>query len=129
LYSKRAPEPNTKFLGTGMEMIAAGVILIAAGLITGEANHFSLAATSAKSWLSLLYLTTFGSIIAYTAYLWLLSTVSATVVSTYAFVNPVVAVFLGWAFASEPLNARMIAAAAIIVGAVALITIGGTDEQ
>jgi drug/metabolite transporter (DMT)-like permease len=129
LYSKRAPEPKTKFLGTGMEMITAGIMLIAAGLITGETNHFSVAAISAKSWLSLLYLSTFGSIIAYTAYLWLLSTVSATVVSTYAFVNPVVAVFLGWAFASEPLNTRMIAAATIIVGAVALITIGGKDEQ
>ena len=120
LYSKRAPEPNTKSLGTGMEMIAAGVILIAGGLITGEANHFSIAAISAKSW--------FGSIVAYTAYLWLLSTVSPTLVSTYAFVNPVVAVFLGWAFAHEPLNARMIVAAAIIVSAVALITIGGKDE-
>jgi drug/metabolite transporter (DMT)-like permease len=129
LYSKRAPQPSAKFLGTSMEMITAGVILIAAGLLTGEASHFSIEATSAKSWLSLLYLTTFGSIIAYTAYLWLLSTVSATLVSTYAFVNPVVAVFLGWAFASEPLNARMIVAAAIIVGAVALITIGGRDEQ
>ena len=129
LYSKRAPEPKAKFIGTGMEMIAAGVILIAAGLVTGEANHFSLSATSTKSWLSLLYLITFGSIIAYTAYVWLLSAASATLVSTYAFVNPVVAVFLGWAFASEPLNARMIAAAAIIVGAVALITIGGRDDR
>jgi len=128
-YSKRAPQPNAKFLGTSMEMITAGVVLIAAGLLTGEASHFSMGATTAKSWLSLLYLTTFGSIIAYTAYLWLLSTVSATLVSTYAFVNPVVAVFLGWAFAGEPLNGRMIVAAAIIVGAVALITIGGRDEQ
>ena len=129
LYSKRAPQPSAKFLGTSMEMITAGVILIAAGLLAGEARHFSLAATTAKSWLSLLYLITFGSIIAYTSYLWLLSTVSATLVSTYAFVNPVVAVFLGWAFAREPLNARMLVAAAIIVGAVALITIGGSDEQ
>jgi drug/metabolite transporter (DMT)-like permease len=129
LYSRRAPQPEAQFIGTGMEMIAAGVILIAAGLVTGEASHLALAATSVKSWLSLLYLITFGSIIAYTAYVWLLSTVSATLVSTYAFVNPVVAVFLGWAFASEPLNARMIVAAAIIVGAVALITIGGKDEK
>jgi drug/metabolite transporter (DMT)-like permease len=59
LYSKRAPEPKTKFLGTGMEMITAGIMLIAAGFITGETNHFSVAAISAKSWLSLLYLTTF----------------------------------------------------------------------
>jgi drug/metabolite transporter (DMT)-like permease len=128
LYSKRAPHPKSRVLGTAMEMIAAGVVLIAAGLIAGEGSHFAIGAASARSWMSLLYLVTFGSIIAYTAYVWLLGVVSATLVSTYAFVNPVVAVFLGWAFASEPLNGRMIAATAIIVGAVALITIGGKDE-
>jgi drug/metabolite transporter (DMT)-like permease len=129
LYSMRAPQPAEKFIGTGMEMIAAGVILLTVGMLTGEAHHFSVAAASAKSWLSLLYLITFGSIIAYTAYVWLLTTVSPTLVSTYAFVNPVVAVFFGWAFASEPLNGRTIVAATIIVGAVALITIGGTGEK
>jgi drug/metabolite transporter (DMT)-like permease len=128
LYSKRAPQAKAKFLGPGMEMIVAGAVLITAGLATGEASHFSFAATSLKSWLSLLYLITFGSIIAYTAYVWLLTTVSPTLVSTYAFVNPVVAVFLGWAFASEPLNARMVIAAAVIVSAVALITIGRKDD-
>jgi drug/metabolite transporter (DMT)-like permease len=128
LYSKRAPQPKARFLSTGMEMIVAGAVLITVGLVTGEASHFSFAAPSAKSWLSLLYLISFGSIIAYTAYLWLMSAANATLVSTYAFVNPVVAVFLGWAFASEPLNARMILAATIIVGAVALITIGGKEE-
>ena len=128
LYSKRAPHPDSRVLGTGMEMIVAGAVLITAGLVTGEASHFAIGATSAKSWMSLLYLITFGSIIAYTAYVWLLGTVSATLVSTYAFVNPVVAVFLGWAFAREPLNTRMVAAAAIIVGAVSLITVGGKNE-
>jgi drug/metabolite transporter (DMT)-like permease len=128
LYSRRAQYPKSRALGTAMEMIVAGVVLIAAGLVTGEASHFAIGAASAKSWLALLYLTTFGSIIAYTAYVWLLKAVSPTLVSTYAFVNPVVAVFLGWAFASEPLNGRTIAAAAIIVGAVALIVIGGKDD-
>ena len=128
LYAKRAPRPQANFLGPGMEMIVAGAVLITAGLVTGEASHFSFGATSLKSWLSVLYLITFGSIIAYTAYVWLLTTVSPTLVSTYAFVNPVVAVFLGWAFASEPLKARMFIAAAIIVGAVALITIGGKGD-
>ena len=128
LYSKRAPHPASRVLGTAMEMIVAGAVLLTAGVLTGEASHFAMGATSAKSWLSLLYLVTCGSIIAYTAYVWLLGAVSATLVSTYAFVNPVVAVFLGWAFASEPLNARMVGAAAIIVGAVALITIGGKDD-
>lgn len=128
LYAKYAPQAKAKFLAPGMEMIVAGAVLITAGLVTGEAGHFSFGATSLKSWLSLLYLIAFGSIFAYTAYVWLLTTVSPTLVSTYAFVNPMVAVFLGWAFASEPLNARMVIAAAIIVSAVALITIGGKDD-
>jgi drug/metabolite transporter (DMT)-like permease len=129
LYSRSAPQAKAKFLGTAMEMLVAGAVLVAVGLAIGEASHFSLGAPSAKSWLALLYLITFGSIIAYTAYVWLLRIVNPTLVSTYAFVNPVVAVFLGWAFASEPLNGRMIAAAAIIVGAVALITMGGKDVE
>jgi drug/metabolite transporter (DMT)-like permease len=128
LYSRTAPQAKADFLGTAMEMLVAGVVLFALGLATGEASHFSLAATSAKSWLALLYLIMFGSIIAYTAYVLLLRAVNPTLVSTYAFVNPVVAVFLGWAFASEPLNGRTIAAAAIIVGAVAMITMGQKDE-
>jgi drug/metabolite transporter (DMT)-like permease len=128
LYSRRAPHPENKFVGTAMEMLVASVVLVAVGLATGEASHFSVSATSTKSWMALLYLVTFGSIVGYTAYAWLLKTVSPTLVSTYAFVNPVVAVFLGWAFAREPLNLRMIVAAAIIVSGVALITIGGTDE-
>jgi drug/metabolite transporter (DMT)-like permease len=128
LYSRRAPQAKAKFLGTAMEMLVAGVVLIALGLVTGETSHFSLGAPSAKSWLALLYLIAFGSIIAYTAYVWLLKAVDPTLVSTYAFVNPVVAVFLGWAFASEPLNGRMLVAAAIIVGAVALITVGQQGE-
>jgi drug/metabolite transporter (DMT)-like permease len=128
LYTKRAPQAKAKFLSNGMEMIVAGAVLIVVGLVSGEASHFSFASPSAKSWLALLYLITFGSIIAYTAYVWLMSAVDATLVSTYAFVNPVVAVFLGWAFASEPLNARMMLAAAIIVGAVALITVSGKEE-
>lgn len=128
LYSKRAPLPKSKFLGTAMEMIAAGVVLLSAGLLSGEGGHLATGAASAQSWLALLFLIIFGSIIAFTAYVWLLATVSPTLVSTYAFVNPVVAVLLGWAVLSEPLSVRMLVAAAIIVGAVALITIGRKDE-
>jgi drug/metabolite transporter (DMT)-like permease len=128
LYSRTAPQTKEKFLGTAMEMLVAGAILVALGLATGEGSHFSFAAASVKSWLALLYLIVFGSIVAYTAYVWLLRAVNPTLVSTYAFVNPVVAVFLGWAFASEPLNLRTIAATTVIVGAVALITVGGKDD-
>ena len=128
LYSRTAPLPKEEFLGTAMRMLAASVVLIAVGLATGETKHFALAATSATSWMALLYLITFGSIVAYSAYVWLLRAVNPTLVSTYAFVNPVVAVLLGWAFAREPLNGRMIAATAVIVGAVAMITLGQREE-
>jgi len=128
LYAKHAPMPESKFIGTAMEMIAAGVVLITVGLAAGESSQLALGAVSARSWSALLFLITFGSIIAFTAYVWLVSAVSPTLLSTYAFVNPVVAVFLGWAVLSEPLNTRMVVAAAIIVGAVALITVGRKDE-
>lgn len=128
IYSKHAPLPESKFLGSAMEMLAGGALLTGVGLLTGELRHFDPAVASIGSVLALLYLITFGSLIGFTAYIWLLNTVSPALVSTYAFVNPVVAVFLGWAFASEPITARTGVAAAIIIGAVALITVGRKSD-
>jgi drug/metabolite transporter (DMT)-like permease len=128
VYSKHAPLPESKFLTTAIEMLAGGAALIFVGLVTGELASFHPHAVSARSWLSLLYLIVFGSLIAFSAYVWLLQAVSPALVSTYAFVNPVVAVFLGWAFASEPITHRTLVAAAIIIGGVALITIGRRDD-
>lgn len=116
--------PRTPMLATAVEMIGGGVLLLAAGLLTGETHGFSLAAVTLRSGLSWAYLVTFGSLVGFTAYIWLLGNVSAARASTYAYVNPVVAVFLGWALANEPLTARTLVAAAIIVGAVVLITVG-----
>lgn len=116
--------PRTPLLATAVEMIGGGALLLVAGLLAGEASRFSPADVTLRSGLSWIYLVTFGSLVGFTAYIWLLGNVSAARASTYAYVNPVVAVFLGWALASEPLTARTLVAAAIIVGAVALITVG-----
>jgi drug/metabolite transporter (DMT)-like permease len=124
IYSKHAPLPESKFLGTAMEMLAGGALLTVVGIGAGELGSFDPGAVSLRSALSLVYLITFGSLIAFSAYVWLLATVSPALVSTYAFVNPIVAVLLGWALANEPITARTGIAAAIIIGAVAPTTVG-----
>jgi drug/metabolite transporter (DMT)-like permease len=121
LLSRTANLPKSGFLAAAMEMIAGGVWLLLFGLVTGQAGQLTLAALSAKSLVSLAYLIVFGSLVGFTAYIWLLGATTAARVSTYAYVNPVVAVLLGWAFAREPMTLRTALAAAVIVGAVALI--------
>lgn len=123
IYSRGAPLPKSPLLTTGMEMLAGGVLLALLGLATGELGRLDVGAATAKSWLSLLYLILFGSLVGFTAYIWLLKVSTPAKVSTYAYVNPVVAVLLGWLFASEPLSLRMLLAAAVIIAGVALITI------
>lgn len=122
LYARSAPMPKTQLVGTGMEMLAGGALLLVVATATGEWSQAHLEAISLKSLLALAFLIIFGSLVAFSAYVWLLHHVSAARVSTYAYVNPVVAVFLGWAFASEPITPMTLASAAIIVTAVALIT-------
>ena len=126
VYSRRVRLPSSPLLATGMEMLGGGALLLILSLVTGEAASFAPAKVTTQSVLALLYLIVFGSLIGFTAYIWLLGHASAARASTYAFVNPVVAVVLGWAMANEELTPRMIGAAAVIVGAVALITIGRT---
>lgn len=120
VYSRSAQLPDSPLLATGMEMLTGGAFLLLAGVATGETVDFG--AVSTRSLLALLYLIGFGSLVAFTAYIWLLRATTPAKASTYAYVNPVVAVGLGWALAGEPLTARIAVAAAIIVGAVALIT-------
>lgn len=122
IYSRQADLPHHAMLGTGMEMLAGGVLLGIAGGLRGELGMLHPAAISMASALGLLYLVTFGSLVGFTAYIWLLDKVAPARVATYAYVNPVVAVVLGWAVLGEALTPRMFGAAAIIVGAVVLIT-------
>jgi len=122
LYSRRAPLPGDALLGTAMEMLAGGALLFLAGMASGEAGQAAWQDVSRRSVLAFLYLIVLGSLVGFSAYIWLLRNSTPAKVSTYAFVNPVVAVFLGWALGGEPLTARTLLAAAIIVGGVALIT-------
>jgi len=122
LYSRGSQLPSNPFLATGMEMIAGGVLCIVAGLAGGELSGFEPSKVSQASVISLLFLIFFGSLTAFTAYIWLLRNVQPSNVSTYAYVNPIIAVLLGWLIAGEELGGRIVLAAFIIVCAVALIT-------
>ncbi|MDP9122206.1 MAG: EamA family transporter [Acidobacteriota bacterium] len=122
LYSQRATLPASPLASTALQMLAGGGLLLLASAALGEPAHFALAQVSTRSLLALGYLIVFGALIAFTAYVWLLRTTSPVLVATYAYVNPVVAVLLGWALAGEPLTAGTLAAAAVILAGVALIT-------
>ncbi|HSJ33284.1 MAG TPA: drug/metabolite exporter YedA [Longimicrobiales bacterium] len=123
IYSRHAARPGGALLSTGMQMLMGGSLLVLAGTLTGEWARTDLDAVSLKSFLALTYLVVFGAIVGYSAYVWLLRVASPARVSTYAYVNPVVAVILGWALAGERFTPRMALAAAIIVTGVALITL------
>jgi drug/metabolite transporter (DMT)-like permease len=123
IYSRQASLPSSPFLTTAMQMLAASAGLLVVAIAFGEPWQFSVAAVSLRSILSLAYLVVFGSIMAFSAYVWLLRVSTPARVSTYAYVNPVVAVLLGAAFAGEALTVRMLVAAAVIVSGVALITL------
>ncbi|SNR53621.1 drug/metabolite exporter YedA [Hymenobacter mucosus] len=128
LYSKRRQPSPSPFLSGGMQMLCGGVVMLIVGVLRGEATGFALAQVTAKSWGAYAYLVTFGSIVAFTAYIWLLRVVEPALAGTYAFVNPVVAVLLGWAFAGESLNGGMLGGAVLIVLAVALVILGGKQQ-
>lgn len=123
VYSRKAPQPQSPFLSIGMQMISGGIMLLIAGFLRGEAVLIQPENFSLKSIAALLYLISFGSFIGFTAYIWLLKNVGVAKTSTYAFVNPVVAVFLGWAFAGETLNRQTFIAAFFILMAIITITI------
>ena len=122
LYSRRAPQPAGGLTGTAMEMQAGGVLLLLAGGLSGEWQRLNLAAVSLQSLLAMGYLVIFGSIVAFTAYLWLLRNTTPARASTYAYVNPVVAVFLGWAVLGEALTPQIGLAMVVILAGVVLIT-------
>jgi drug/metabolite transporter (DMT)-like permease len=122
LVSRRARLPAAPLLAVGMQMLVGGALLVLASGLVGEWSRFEPARVSAKSLFGMGYLVLFGSIIAYNAYIWLLKNADPTWVSTYAFVNPVVAVFLGWLLGGEQLTLRSVLATAIIVLSVVIIT-------
>ena len=120
IYQRGAPQSEATLLNVAMQMLAGGALLLAAGVALGE--RVDLAAVSGRSLGALVYLIVFGALVGYSAYVWLLKVTTPAQVSTYAYVNPVVAVVLGWALAGEPLGPRVLGAGAAVVLAVALIT-------
>ncbi|HYR09320.1 MAG TPA: drug/metabolite exporter YedA [Longimicrobium sp.] len=124
IYSRSAALPRNALVATGMEMAWGGLWLLLAGTLRGELGTLDPSAFTTASVLAYFYLVIVGSLVGFSAYIWLLGVSTPARVSTYAYVNPVVAVLLGWAMLDEPLSGRVIAAAAIIVAAVAVITMG-----
>lgn len=121
LHSKWSTGPDSHLFGVALLMVAGGAWLMLAAVATGELVAFSITSVSPLSVFSLIYLIVFGSIVAFSTYVWLLKAATPAQVGTYAFVNPVVAVALGWMFAGEPVTPRIVLAAGIIVVGVALI--------
>jgi drug/metabolite transporter (DMT)-like permease len=126
VHSRYGAQPASSTLATGMQMLGGGTVSLMTGIGTGELSSFSFAATSTASWIGWLYLVTFGSLVGFTAYVYLLKAVSPAKASTYAYVNPLVAVILGWLIAHEPITRSMVVGAAIILGAVAMISLSQT---
>lgn len=129
MYGLRATTPKSSVLTSGMQMLSGGAVLTVVGFIKGEWTNFNVADVSTNSWFALAYLVIFGSLIGFTAYSWLLKNAQPAMVATYAYVNPVIAVFLGWLIAGESFTTQMLVGAGIIVGSVALITSQDKDAK
>ena len=123
LYTQHAPKASTGLNGSATQMVAGGALLLVLGLLSGEGATLDLGHATMRSILGFFYLVSFGSLLGYTAYIYLLNHTSAAKASTYAYVNPVVAVFLGWAIAHEAVTTRTVTAAAVILAGVAIITV------
>jgi len=120
LYTKYASKPESPMMVAAQQMIAGGIILALGGLAMGETLDTTRVST--RSLAALVYLTFIGSLVGFSTYAWLLKATTPARLSTYAYVNPVIAVFLGWAFGGETLTGQMLAAAGVIVLGVVIIT-------
>jgi drug/metabolite transporter (DMT)-like permease len=121
VFARRVALPSSVVVSSGMQMICGGGLLLIAGVMSGQAGHLSLAALDTTSIVSMTFLTLIGSLVGFTCYIWLLGIVSPTLVATYAYVNPIVAVFLGWALAGERLTPRSMIASLVVLLSVAMI--------
>ena len=123
LYSRNATRPDSPIVGVGIQMICGGALLMLVSVATGEPARFQWSNVTTESVIAWVYLVSFGSIIAFSAYIWLVRVCSPALVGTYPFVNPVVAMVLGWAIAGEQLDSRTISGAAVIVVSVIIIVL------
>jgi drug/metabolite transporter (DMT)-like permease len=121
-YSRRLPLPRDLYVSSGYQQLAGGLLLVVAGIAVGEPARFDPSAVRTESVVALAYLAVFGSLVAFTSYSWLLQHAPISRVATYAYVNPVVAVALGWLVLNESITPTLLAGAAIVVAAVVIIT-------
>lgn len=124
LYSKHSATATPLLMASSMQMLSGSFFMLLTGLMLGEGSALHLSTITLHSWLAFSYLVVAGSVVAFPVYVWLLEHSTPAKVSTYAYVNPVVAVLLGWAILDEPLNLRILLASVVIIAAVAIITIG-----
>jgi drug/metabolite transporter (DMT)-like permease len=129
VYSRRSHLSGHPLLLSALSLLAGSVQLLLVGTILGEYHGFSFASVSVRSWLALGYLILFGSVVAFTAYNWLLEHYSPTLVATHTYVNPIVAVLLGWFFADEFVTFNVLLSAALVIGAVMLVDRGMSRLQ
>jgi drug/metabolite transporter (DMT)-like permease len=127
-YASTAQLPRDPFVRTATTLLCGAALLLAASLVTGEVARVDVRQVSGRSLLGLGYLIVFGSLVAFSAYTWLLERCSATLVATHTYVNPVIAVLLGWAFAGESLTPRVLAATALILAAVVFLKSDATQR-
>jgi drug/metabolite transporter (DMT)-like permease len=123
VISKSAPLPSSPFLATSMEMISGGVIILVVAALAGQFRGFNLTGISGHAAAAWLFLVVFGSLVAFTAYIWLLGVTSIAKAGTYAYVNPIVAVLLGWAILREPITLRTFIATLVILLGVGLVNL------
>ena len=126
LYGRDADTPSDPFMSTAIQMTMGGIILCLGGILLGERIAFTAEMLTMRSLGAWLYLLIFGSFIAFSAYIWLMKNTSPAKVSTYAYVNPVIAVYLGWAFAGESITPQIILASLLLVSAVVIVLRYGT---
>jgi drug/metabolite transporter (DMT)-like permease len=124
LYARKANMPSSPLMGTALQMILGGVGQLMISFMLGEFRQFHLSQVSSASWEAWVYLTLVGSLVGFTSYIWVLKKATPELASTYAFVNPIIAVFLGWLLAGETLTGSLFLAAGFIVGAVGLVAWG-----
>jgi drug/metabolite transporter (DMT)-like permease len=129
VLNRKVPLPASKVMSSGAQMLVGGLMLTAASSVFGEFRAFHPAAVSTQAWISLLYLIVFGSVIAFTAYLWLIHHESPTKVGTYAYVNPVVAVTLGYFFGGEELGLRTVLGTVFVLVSVIVIATAPASVQ
>jgi drug/metabolite transporter (DMT)-like permease len=125
LYARTAPLPKTPLLGSGMQQLVGGAVILMVSLGTGELAELDRGSVSGASWVGLAWLIVAGSLVGFSCYLWLLRNVRTSLVSTYAYVNPIVAVTLGWLVLDEAVTGRLFLSGAIVLASVAMIVSAG----